>query len=314
MHIGQSLKTGFSRVNQFPGILFWLYLASVLLSLPLAAVIFVDVEQSIGHSLIHRELSEGFDMDWYREFELGRSGVGGSFGPQVIGVLAPLTNFEMLLDGALFGQEKSILICGLLFLLVWVLLGGGIIDHYAGADKSFSVGKLLSLGSRFFFRLARLVALAVVAYWAASRWIADALQGWLEHATLDATTETEVALLDLLAYCLFAFVLVLLGVVFDYAKISLVLERRRSVLVALVRGFGMVRRHPVQTVGLYLILALFGFLLVSFYGLIAPGPGQSNLTTVTFAFVIGQLYLLGRMFIKLWLLSSQISLYRTNQS
>ncbi len=314
MHIRQSLKIGFSRVTRFPGILFWLYLASVLLSLPLAAVIFADVEQSIGHSLIHSELSEGFDMDWYREFELGRSGVGASFGPQVIGVLAPLTNLEMLLDGALFGQEKSILVCGLLFLLVWVLLGGGIIDHYAGADRSFSVGKLLSLGSRFFFRLARLVALSMVAYWAASRWIADALQGWLEHATLDATTETEVALFDLLAYGLFAFVLVFLGVVFDYAKISLVLERRRSVLVALVRGFGLVRRHPVQTLGLYLILALVAFLLFAFYGWIAPGPDQSNLGTVTLAFVAGQVYLLGRMFIKLWLLSSQISLYRMNQS
>ncbi len=125
------------------------------------------------------------------------------------------------------------------------------------------------------------------------------------------TQEKTVILFTLLVYALVAFLLLLVSLVLDYAKIALVVERRRSALLACLRGARFVLTHPGSALGLYLLLAAVGLLLVWLYSLVAPGPGQSGATTILLAFLVGQIYLIARLGLKLWFLAGQTALFQS---
>jgi hypothetical protein len=101
---------------------------------------------------------------------------------------------------------------------------------------------------------------------------------------------------------------------FIYAKIATVVENRKVMLVAALRGFGFVLSFPGRSFGLYYgLIALSGVMLV-IYGLIAPGAGQSNLFTIAVAFMIGQIYLVAKLVVRLTLYAGQTQLFKAHAS
>ena len=97
---------------------------------------------------------------------------------------------------------------------------------------------------------------------------------------------------------------------FDYAKICTVVEDRRNMLLATVRGLLFVLSRPFRTFGVYLgILIVSGLLLVLYVGL-APGIGQSDYAAIAWAFLVSKLFLIARLFMRLWLLGGQTVLFQ----
>jgi hypothetical protein len=139
------------------------------------------------------------------------------------------------------------------------------------------------------------------------------LAGWLfervEQATLDVTVERTVFLYTVLVAVVVAFLLTLVNMCFDYAKIITFKEDRRSMLIAALRGIGFVFSHPLKTMGLYYTLIALGAVLLGFYASIAPGANQSTTTGVVGAFLIGQLALVVKLMLRLWFYAGQMSFY-----
>ena len=317
MRIVRSFVAGLEKVVQFPSLIAWLYLTSVLLTVPLALSMRTLLKDSLGSSLAHENLRQGFDMDWYGEFSSGVAGNSGSagfadsFGPSVVGSLPILSNLEKLLDGEILQADGTILLAGLLFLLAWAFFAGGILDRYAHPDEPPTRARFFSQNGEYFFRFVRLLIISLLFYWGIFRWVANPLHDWLEDATRDVTQEKTVILFTLLVYALVAFLLLLVSMALDYAKIALVVERRRSALLACLRGARFVLAHPGSALGLYLLLAAVSLLLVWLYSLVAPGPGQSGAATILLAFLVGQLYLIARLGLKLWFLAGQTALFQS---
>ena len=310
MRIVRSFVAGLEKVVQFPSLIAWLYLTSVLLTVPLALSMRTLLKDSLGSSLVHENLRQGFDMDWYGEFSSGGAGLADSFGPSVVGSLPILSNLEKLIDGEILQADRTILLAGLLFLLAWAFFAGGILDRYAHPDEPPTRARFFSQNGEYFFRFVRLLIISLLFYWGIFRWVANPLHDWLEDATRDVTQEKTDILFTLLVYALEAFLLLLVSLVLDYAKIALVVERRRSALLACLRGARFVLAHPGSALGLYLLLAAVGLLLVWLYSLVAPGPGQSGTTTILLAFLVGQIYLIARLGLKLWFLAGQTALFQ----
>jgi hypothetical protein len=317
MRIVRSFVAGLEKVVQFPSLIAWLYLTSVLLTVPLALSMRTLLKDSLGSSLVHENLRQGFDMDWYGEFSsggagnFGSAGLADSFGPSVVGSLPILSNLEKLLDGEILQADGTILLAGLLFLLAWAFFAGGILDRYAHPDEPPTRARFFSQNGEYFFRFVRLLIISLLFYWGIFRWVANPLHDWLEDATRDVTQEKTVILFTLLVYALVAFLLLLVSIVLDYAKIALVVERRRSALLACLRGARFVLAHPGSALGLYLLLAAVSLLLVWLYSLVAPGPGQSGVATILLAFLVGQIYLIARLGLKLWFLAGQTALFQS---
>lgn len=310
MSILQCFAEGFKRVRRAPAVIFWIYFAIVLLTFPLTGAMREILKSSIGSSLIHETLQRGFDLDWYGEFESRASGLAGTFGPRVVGILAVLDNFERLMNGEILEMNWSVLLPGVLFLLTWVFFGGGIISRYSSPERPLSRSDFFGTSASYFFRFLQLLIISVLAYKAVFRWIADPLHKWVERATLDVTAERTVMLYSMSVYLFVGLLMILISMVLDYAKIAIVIEARRNVLLALFRGMKFVGQNPLRTLGLYLLLVAAGLILVLGYALIAPGPSQSNMFTVLVALAGTQAFLLARIVLKLWFLAGQTTMFQ----
>jgi len=98
------------------------------------------------------------------------------------------------------------------------------------------------------------------------------------------------------------------NLVFDYARIRLVVEDRRSALGALAAGLRFVRRQK-GTLLLYLANALIFLLLVLVYAILDPGAPGSGFS-MWLVLGLGELYILGRHYVKLLFYASETAFFQ----
>ncbi len=303
---------GLRLVLRTPSLLAWVYFTTLVVAFPLALAMKHLLQGSFEGSLVEDNLRRGFDLSWYEEFAAGSSGLGKTFGPRVVGILPVLSNLERLLDGKLHQVDPAVAGAGIVMVLAWSLLLGGILGRFAHEEEPHSRSGFLARGGLFFWRFLRLSAISGLLYWGIFRGIGQPLHGWIETATRDATVERTVIIYTVLAYALVGLLFLATQLVLDYARISLVVEERRSVLLALFRAMGFVKDHHRAVLGLTLLLAAAALLWFLAYAWLAPGPNQSTWTAVLLAFSLGQAYLLGRWMLKLWFLASQTRLFASS--
>ena len=305
MHPRTHFLAGLRLVLRTPSLLAWVYLTTLVVAFPLTLAMRELLQGSFEGSLMEDRLRQGFDLLWYQEFAAGRTGLGKTFGPAVVGILPVLSNLERLLDGKLHQVDGSVLGAGILMVLAWSLLLGGILSRFAHEGKPHLRARFLAQGGLFFWRFLRLSVISGLLYWGIFRGIGQPLHRWIETATRDTTVERTVLIYTVLAYVLVGLLFLMTQLVLDYARISLVVEERRSVLLALFRALGFVKDHRRPVLGLFLLLAAGPLLWFLAYAWLAPGPNQSTWTAVLLAFCLGQVYLAGRWAFKLWFLASQ---------
>ena len=305
MHPRTHFLAGLRLVLRTPSLLAWVYLTTLVVAFPLTLAMRELLQGSFEGSLMEDRLRQGFDLLWYQEFAAGRTGLGKTFGPAVVGILPVLSNLERLLDGKLHQVDGSVLGAGILMVLAWSLLLGGILSRFAHEGKPHLRAGFLAQGGLFFWRFLRLSVISGLLYWGIFRGIGQPLHRWIETATRDTTVERTVLIYTVLAYVLVGLLFLMTQLVLDYARISLVVEERRSVLLALFRALGFVKDHRRPVLGLFLLLAAGPLLWFLAYAWLAPGPNQSTWTAVLLAFCLGQVYLAGRWAFKLWFLASQ---------
>ena len=313
MHPRIHLWAGLRLVLHTPSLLAWVYLTTLVVALPLTLAMKHLLQGSFEGSLVEDNLRQGFDLSWYEEFAAGSSGLGKTFGPWVVGILPVLSNLERLLDGELHQVDPAVVGAGILMVLAWSLLLGGILSRFAHEEEPHSRSGFLARGGLFFWRFLRLSVISGLLYWGIFRGIGQPLHGWIETATRDTTVERTVMIYTVLAYALVGLLFLVTQLVLDYARISLVVEERRSVLLALARALGFVKNHHRAVLGLYLLLSAAALLWFLAYAWLAPGPNQSTWTAVLLAFSLGQAYLVGRWILKLWFLASQTHLFVSSQ-
>ena len=304
---------GLKLVLRTPSLLAWVYFTTLVVALPLTLAIKHLLQGSFEGSLVEDNLRQGFDLSWYEEFAAGSSGLGKTFGPWVVGILPVLSNLERLLDGELHQVDPAVVGAGIVMMLAWSLLLGGILSRFAREEEPHSRSGFLAQGGLFFWRFLRLAVISGLVYWGILGGIGQPLHGWIETATRDTTVERTVLIYTVLAYALVGLLFLAAQLVLDYARISLVAEERRSVLLALGRALGFVKDHRRAVLGLYLLLAAAALLWFLAYAWLAPGPNQSTWTAVLLAFSLSQAYLLGRWVLKLWFLASQTRLFVSSQ-
>lgn len=310
MNIARCFVEGFHRVRRAPALLGWVFLASLVVSLPLTAAMREILHSSFGTSLVQENMRRGFDVDWYGEFGRTAAGLASTFGPSVVGALPVVGNLERTLDGQLFAVDRTILAAAVTFLLAWAFLAGGILLRLARPEEGRTRGSFFSACGVYFFRFVRLLVVAMVIYGAVFRWVSTPLHRWVERGMRDVTVEFTAMTWTFGVYAVVGLLLVIAGVSFDYAKIAMVLEERRSALLAFVRGLRFFLAHPGRTLSLYGMLLIVGLLLMSLYALVAPGAGQTGHASLILTFLVSQCYVLARIFLKLWFLASQALLFR----
>jgi hypothetical protein len=302
----RSFRDGVRRVNGAPMLLCGMFAMTLLIALPLSIALGDMIEAHLGPSLAADRAAAGTDYDWWQEFSAQAAGLGTTFVPSVVGFAAVLDNLGSLADN----RPLAVTIAGVTaaWLVIWSFLSGGVIDRYARGRPTRTAGFFAACGSHF-WRFARLGVFALVAYVVlfsgVHGWLLDRLYPWL---TRDLVVERTAFLIRLGCYALFAALLALCTLVFDYARIRIVVEDRRSALGALIAGARFVRRHR-GTVRLYLLNVVAYLAVVLLYALVAPGAPRGGVR-MWLTLGLGQLYILSRHYLKLLFYASETAYFQ----
>ena len=298
-------REGTRRVNRAPLLLAGMYALTLLVALPLTAVVASMIEDHVGDSLTAGTVAAGNSLDWWQEFAAQAQGLGTTFVPSIVGFGAVLGNISALLDD--LPTAATIAGATTAWMLIWSFLSGGVIDRYARQRPTHAQGFFAACGINVW----RFLRLGIVA------WLVYAALFAIAHpvlfdvispaATSGGTVERTAFAVRLVAYAAFGLLLVGCNLIFDYARIRIVVEDRHSAIGALIAAIRFVRRQP-STLGLYALNAATFLLLALAYALVAPGapPGAG----IFLAFVIGQIYILLRHYVKLLFYASQTAYFQ----
>lgn len=300
--------SGLGRALASPKLLLWLWLANLLAALPAAVLIGDSIHDSIGASRVDEALREGFDLIWWSEYREQAQGLERTFEPSHSGPGAFFANLDAWFSGSLFELPPAAVAMGVGWALLWVLLLGGVLEQYVRPSPAVALERFLGAGGRYFLRFVRLLLVAAPLYYGVYR-LAGVLFPWVERASREVTEEKVVLVRYLGAAALVVGLLVLVRMIFDFAKISIVSQERRSALLAALEGLGFVLRHPIRTFGLAAIFGLLGAAGLAVFSLVAPGAGQTDWTALAGALLLGQLALIGRLLLRCAWLAGEVALY-----
>jgi len=282
-----------------------MYALTLFVALPLSLALRGMIAAQLGDSVMADTLASGTSYDWWQEFSAQATGLGTTFVPSIIGFGAVLDNLGALVDN--LPMATTIAGATAAWLVLWSFLSGGVIDRYARMRPTRAPGFFAACGTHF-WRFLRLGLLAWLVYWAlfglVHPWLFDDLYPWATH---DLTAERSALAVRVLCYLAFGTLLVVCNLVFDYARIRIVVEDRRSAIGALVAGARFVRRHPA-TLRLYLLNGACFILLALVYALGAPGAPAG--LAIWIALAIGQIYILLRHYVKLLFYATQVSFFQ----
>jgi hypothetical protein len=200
--------------------------------------------------------------------------------------VAPGDAFVALVDAA--AMDASFALAAILWHpaalahgLVATFLAGGVLDRLARDRRTGSFGFFGAAGMHF-FRFLRLGVLAVPLYW---------IVFFPLHGALVTTGSSRYIVLGVL--------ILLLHLVFDYARVRMVVEDRRSAMGAVAAAVRFIVRHPGAVVPLALVnatLAAATWWLAAQYAI-----GE---TAAVYA------YLIARILLRLVFMGSQVALFQ----
>jgi len=308
MGAAAAFRDGIRRVNGAATLVVGLTLVTFLIALPLSVALRGMILDHLGPSLAADSVAAGADYQWWQEFSAQATGLGSTFTPSIIGFGAVLDNLDAFVDNV--PMAATITGVTAAWLVVWSFLSGGVIDRLARDRRTRAHGFFAAAGTHFwrFLRLG-LMALAIYAF----------LFGWVHEWLLtdlysrmirDTTVERSAATIRFGGYLIFGALLIFVNLMFDYARIRIVVEDRRSAIGALAAGTRFVRRHLARALGLYFLNSLAFVVLVGLYGLLSPGaPGSGAGMWVVL--LLGQAYIVARHYLKLVFYASETAMFQS---
>lgn len=294
--------TGCWRICRSPWITVVAYLLTLLLTVPLGLVLYRDLPSPSVPVAVEPGAGPAPNLDWLEEVTNGLDGLAATLAPTVIGVAAPLSNFDRFLAGS--RPPLFVVVLTLTSMLVWAFLWGGIVSRIADSPSRF-----LAACRRTFVPIVLLslisISLATILFMTLRPLLFDLALPALTRAAGERTMFVWRSAFTLL----FVAVLAASTLIADYARISLVLDRSISVGRAVVRATDTVRANWIA-VSVLLILSSGSLVaLLTAYGAFEFIPGGS-VPRLTRVIVIGQAFIFGRILLRLVNAGAQTVLYQ----
>ncbi len=245
------------------------------------------------------------NYEWMQEFAGQGAGLATTVRPTIVGFAAVLDNLSAFVDN--IQRPTAVAAVSGAFVLLWVFLSGGVIERYA-ADRSGRRRGFLAACAAWFFRMFRLALMTAVVYGLLFGALHPLLFTRLYPRLVRGVgLESTAFMIRGGLYLVFLFFLAAVNLVFDYARVRAVVEDRRSMAVALVASWRFIGANKAGAVGVYLLDALLFALTLAVYSFIAPSGGGIGMM-VWAAVAIGQVYILGRLTIRLLFFASETAL------
>ncbi len=310
MKVWFNLRKGLATVKAAARLILLLYAVNLAFSLVLAVPLHRSIAGSIGRSDAGDRLAKGFDYVWWEEFRDKGRGISRSFEPSITGKGALLNNLEGLVEMRFIEWPAEVILALLIFLVLRAFLAGGTLDLYRQEAPRFTPRPYFEGAIRRFPTFLGLMALSWVFYGLIGFLLLPRLRDLVEGVSSRALTERPGFWLGLVLSALVWVLLLIVQMIFDYARVRSVLRERRSVWGSFLDGLGFVGRHPAATLGLAAVLFLGGAFMSVVYVLLREAVGQSTPGGVLLAFAVQQAFILGLIGLRCWAYAAETHLAR----
>ncbi len=287
MNLPKAYIKGFLKAGKSPRLIFILYLSNLISTL-IVALPFKDyLARSFGRSKLFENLLQGFDFTAF-------------------------SNLMYYNREALFSIFDSVKWLALVYFLLSIFLSGGII-RILNKDK-FSNADFFSGATFNFFRYLGLSILFIAIHIMFIIAIYFPLIMIIE--TLKAKLVSEIVFYYWVgaAMILHLLIFILVSIISDYSKFFLEINNSFNILKAFWKGVKYVFTHFAKTYFLYLFLlflpAVAMYLYLYFEKDIKMALGIGILTV----FAMQQLFILLRMYLRVWILASEFKMYEDDAS
>lgn len=213
--------------------------------------------------------------------------------------------------GAVFNQ---IVWYVLLYMIINTLLAGGILTTLREKETRFTVREFFAGCGIYFFRFFRLFLLfGILLIILAFVWMA--VLGVLFNAvTAEGSSEIPYIVWAIVILILFFIPLMVLLVIADYTKVSTVLSNTHAMVRAAWRSTKFVFRNFLRVIGLQLLMLLVPIVLFLIYLWLDLTIGMTTVTTLLVMFVIQQIFVVTRVWTRVFFFSGELELYNSLQS
>jgi hypothetical protein len=186
---------------------------------------------------------------------------------------------------------------------------GGLLSVLRAARPAWTVRGLLH-GSGFYFgRFLRLSALALLAQGGLFAAYAP-LALWVDRAAREAVSERTAVAWLLGRHALLLLALLAVNMIASYARVLIVLEERRSAVLALLSALGLCLGHFLKTFGHVLLMTLLAVASLLAWSLLDRHWDTTGYKTQIVTFVLLEGLVFWRLFLRVALMGGQITLAR----
>ncbi|MBM4169989.1 MAG: hypothetical protein FJ215_12665 [Ignavibacteria bacterium] len=323
-----AFTSGFSQVGRSKRLIIFAWILNVALSFVVVVPLLNTLDGYIGDTVNEEELLQQISANWFATFQADhRAGdIAANIDLTIFGHAVFYHHTELFLGGAIvkrIGHFFSdlvfrfrvstehidlLLMLTLLYDLLWIFLAGGFISLFA-RNQAGSISEFLSEGARYVGPFLRLSLLAVLIFFLLFIIVVDPITRLISSWTEREASELTPFVYYMIRNIWVALMLAFLSMSTDYAKIRIVVDDRSSALVAYGAGMWFALRHLSHTGGLYILLTLIGFILISLYAIAESQIPQSGYTTILLMFIIQQIYVVMRLCLKTGFFATQTNLY-----
>jgi hypothetical protein len=299
---------GMRRVRRAPFMLLVLWLVTMVVTIPPALALRDSISRHLGSSVEADTAADGINLDWFQEFRAQAGPLGRSLRSDVIGFAAVMDNASAFADAT--QRQPIVVTTGVIFVLIGWFLTPGIICRLA-LDRRMGAGGFMAGCGAFVGRTFRLNLVSMLFYGTLvgsfHQWLFDNIY---DSVTRDLTVERTAFFVRVACYAVFFLLLAACNLFFDVAKVRLIVEDRRSVIATMVAAAHFVITNARVTVGVYVMNVVALAAVVAAYAVVAPGVGGAGIGMWA-TLLIGQLYIVGRLFVKLAFWGGDIAALQT---
>ena len=295
---------GLRRVRRAPALVILVWLCTLAASLSPMLAMRDAIINHLDQSLEADAAADGVNQIWMEEFRGSSGELGKSLRPDVIGFATVLDNTSALADTG--SRPIPAVVAGLVFLgVVWFVTPGVIVR--LAADRPVHARQFLATCGACSGRMVRLAIVSAVVYGALFFGLhATLLDDVFGVVTRDMTVERTAFVVRLALYIVFFGVVAAVNLLFDFAKVRMVIEDRHSVLGSLSSAIVFISMRPLLAIGVYALNVLLLGCVFAAYFLVAPGAGSAD-WTMWFGLVVSQAYIAERVFTKLAFWSGEVA-------
>lgn len=309
MNIFKALNNGFTLVITNFKMTLIVYTINICLAVLIAIPVYTSLKADISDRAVREALEQNFDYEWWSSFNYQAEGLEKTVRPALSSGFAPLfDNLELLVTGKFSEFGLVIFIWGLAMVFISAFFNGGVIGLYADEKRTFSVSRFFSLSGFYFhhfFALALTMLLVMLIFY-------KTLHPLILHAAdqLAGGSSANVWMVNSFAFLLLLIIIFFIKIVFDYAKIILVVENKQSSWLCIWLAVKFVGRHLHKTFGLYLLLSAIGLCLALFFGFLLDILNASSLFVLLTVILIQQVFIFIKIGLRFAFYASQLELYR----